>query len=305
MRLRTLLVLVFAFIAFGVSTAHAQTSPQVDKLRVAADDAMDNLRYAEALDGYQQAYAASHEPRFLYNMGRALGALGRYPEAVEKLERFRLDAPETLRARVPQLEQLIADFKRHVSTISIHANVAGARVLVRDKAVGAAPISELRVNSGSAVIEVSAEDYDTQKREVNLAEGGAQDFSFTLVKAGPTGIVVVRSTPGATSVLIDGASRGATPLEASLFPGSHMLVLTRDGYRKLSTSVVIDRGVRRELDLRLEKSPSIFTRWWFWTIVSAVVIGTGVTLGAVCVTTTTCERSADVGSIAPGKVRGP
>jgi len=295
----------FLFVLLLALPAWAQTNTQADKLKTEADAAMDGLRYSDALSGYQRAYELSHDARFLYNMGRALGALGRYPEAVERLERFRLDASDALRARVPQLDQIIADFAHKVTTIAIRANVAGARVLVRDEAVGVTPIAELRVNAGHATIEVSATDYETQRREVDLPGGDRKEITFDLVKSTPHGIVVVRSTPSASTLFIDGSARGATPFEASLDPGAHALLLAHDGFRKLATSVVIERGARRELDLRLDKNPSIFTRWWFWTIVSVAVIGAGVTLGAVCVTTTACESSPDSGTIAPGKVRGP
>ncbi len=282
------------------TSALAAPPAKVEELKAAADEAMDNLRYAEALDGDQQAYTLSHDPRFLYNMGRALGALGRYPEAVDRLERFRLDAPADLKAKVPNLEQLIADFKKHVSVLSVRSNVQGARVLVRDKAVGETPIGELKLNSGKAVVEVSADEYETQKREVDLPEGGALDLSFELVKAANVGILVVRSTPAATSTLIDGKGMGGTPLETSLIPGPHQLVLSRDGYHDLATSAVVERGRRKELDLTLEKTPSVFTRWWFWTIVG-VAIASGVVITYAAVT----ERSPDMGTIPPGQVRAP
>lgn len=281
-------------------SALAQGRPQIEHLKTSADEAMDNLRYAEALDGYQQAYGLSHDPRFLYNMGRALGALGRYPEAVDRLERFRMDAPADLRAKVPNLEQLITDFKKHVATLNVRTNVQGARVLVRDKAVGTAPVSELKLNSGHAIVEVSADDYETQKKEVDLPDGGSLELSFDLVKAANLGILVVHATPAASSTLIDGKGMGGTPLEASLAPGRHQLVLTRDGYRDLATSAVVERGRRKELDLTLEKTPSIVTRWWFWTIV-AVAVASGVVITYAALT----ERAPDSGDIPPGQVRAP
>jgi hypothetical protein len=300
-RLRALffVCLSLAMLTLG-GRAFAQSNADVEKLKISADEAMDNLRYAEALDGYQRAYGISHDARFLYNMGRALGALGQYPEAVDKLERFRVDAPADLRARVPQLEQLITDFKQHVSTLVIHCNITGARVLVREKAVGQIPLGDLRLNSGQATVEVSADDYTPQKRQVTLPDGGNLELTFDLIKASPTGILVVRSTPPATSILIDGKGFGGTPLETSLLPGSHGLLLSRDGYRDLATSAVVDRGRRRDLDLKLEKTPSILTRWWFWSIVG-VAVASAVTVGVAYST----ERSADSGTIPPGQLRGP
>ena len=303
--LRLLLVLLSWLFVAG--SAHAQSRAEIDKLKASADEAMDNLRYADALDGYKKAYELSHDARFLYNMGRALGALGDYPAAVDELERFRLDAPADLRARVPQLESLITDFKHHVSALTVTCNVPGAHVLVRAKEVGQAPLSDLRLNSGPAAIEVSADDYTTQHKDVVLPEGSTLSVNFDLVKASPLGTLLLRSVPPATSVLIDGRGMGGTPLETTLAPGSHDLLLSRDGYRDLQASAVIERGRRHELDLKLEKTPSVFSRWWFWTIVGVLVLGAAAatTTVVVCDQTTACERSPDMGSISPHIIRGP
>lgn len=307
-RLRSIFVwLAFAMAIAAPMQAWAQQKVDVEKIKAQADEAMDNLRYADALDGYQKAYSASHDPRFLYNMGRALGALGQYPEAVEKLERFKLDAPADLRARVPQLDQLLGDFRRHVSTLSVKCNVPGARVLVRSKEVGTTPLADVRLNSGPADIEVVAADYVVQRQNVTLPEGNRLDVNFELVKATSTGILIVRSEPAATSVQVDGRGFGGTPLETTVPAGVHRLILAREGYRDLATSAVVERGGRRELDLKLEKSPSVFTRWWFWTIVSTVVVAAvgGTVAAVVCANTTACERSPDPGTIAPFQVRAP
>jgi hypothetical protein len=304
-RLQVLLVLLA--LVFVTGRARAQMTPEVEKLKTSADTAMDNLRYAEALEGYQKAYGISHDPRFLYNMGRALGALGEYPEAVEKLERFQIDAPPDLKGRVAQLDQLIADFRKHVSSLTITSNVPGARVLVRAKAVGQTPINELKLNAGPAVVEIAADDYAPQRKDVVLPEGSSLTVSFDLVKASPLGVLFLRSTPPATTVTVDGRGLGGTPLETSLMPGQHSLLLSRDGYRDLSTTAVIERGRRHELDLKLEKTPSVFSRWWFWTIVGVVVVGAAAatTVAVICSQGTNCERSADMGTIPPFQVRGP
>jgi len=307
MRLRLFFVLLVLALASLGSPAWAQGKPDVAKLKATADEAMDNLRYADALDGYQKAFAASHDPRFLYNMGRALGALGQYPAAVEQLERFRMDAPADLRARVPQLEQIIADFKRHVTTLSIRCNVEGARVLVRQKEVGHTPLPDVKVDAGQAIVEVDADGYEPKRQQVDLPGGDRAELAFDLVQATQTGVLVVRATPAATSVLIDGKGLGGTPLEAALRPGAHDLLLSREGYRNLATQAIVERGVRRELDFHLEKTPSVLTRWWFWTVVGVVVAGAvaGTVTAVMCANTTACERSPDSGSIFPQQVRGP
>ena len=305
MRLRWLSTLLAVLL---LSTAAlAQSNAHVEDIKIHADQAMDGLRYADALDGYQKAYELSHDARFLYNMGRALGAMGRYPEAVVKLERFHVDASAALRARVPQLEQIIADFKQHVATLAISSNVPGARVLVRERAVGTTPLGDLEVDAGPAVVEVDADDYVPQRRDVVLPGGGRLELTFDLVKASPLGVLVVRSTPAASSVLVDGAPKGGTPLETSLMPGTHALLLSRDGFRDLATSAVVERGKRHVLDFRLEKKPGLASRPWFWTVVGVAVlaVAAGIVTAVVCEQTTACEREPDPGSILGGFIRGP
>ncbi len=135
---------------------------------------------------------------------------------------------------------------------------------------------------------------------MTLPEDNSIELVFELVKASPLGVLVVRSTPPATSVLVDRKGVGGTPLETSLLAGPHALLLARDGYRDLATSAVVERGRRRELDLRLEKTPSVLSRWWFWTIVGVAIAG-----GVVTAIAATTERPADMGTIAPYQVRGP
>lgn len=285
----------------GVARAESPADrAQAEKLKAAADEAMDNLRYADALDGYRRAYALSADPRTLYNMGRALGALGNYPEAVDQLERFQREAPATLQAKVPQLQSLIDSFRKHVSTLSLTSNVPGARVLVRDKLVGRAPITGVKLNAGAATVEVNAPDYVADRRQVTLPEGGELGLQVELRRATATGILVVHSTPGASSALVDDVAMSGTPLEVSLLPGTHRVLLRRDGYYDLSASAVVERGETRTLDLALEKAPAVYQRWWFWTAIGVVVAG-GVALTIALLT----ERPADSGDIPPGQIRGP
>src|SRR5690349_16846814 len=81
----------------------------------AGDAAMEALQYADALAAYSDAHAITRDPALLYNMGRALQALNRFPEALDKLDAFELAASPELKARVPRLPKLIAEIRQRVS----------------------------------------------------------------------------------------------------------------------------------------------------------------------------------------------
>ena len=57
----------------------AEDAARAAQMKAAGDAAMDKLRFADAVDAYQQAFTLAHEPAVLYNLGRALEGLGSYP----------------------------------------------------------------------------------------------------------------------------------------------------------------------------------------------------------------------------------
>ncbi|HEY8079528.1 MAG TPA: PEGA domain-containing protein [Labilithrix sp.] len=285
--------------------AAAQPTPgdrsQAAQLKKKGDDEMESLRYAEALADYTEAYRASGDPALLYNRARVLEALERFPEAYAELERFAKEASPSLRAKVPQLRELMKDLASRITTLTIQCNVPNARVLVRDKLVATTPLDgPIRVNAGSSSIEIVAEGYVTQKQSIELPRGGALTLEVTLIARTPTGTLAVASTPSGSDVRIDGQPIGRTPAEAELAPGNHVVLLTLDGYREKKTTAVVVEGQRKEVAIDLDKNPSVFAKWWFWTAVGVVIVG-----GVVVTYALTTEKSAGHGDIPPGQVSGP
>ena len=130
-------ILVLAAIVCASPAARAQgdaapVAPVAssDELKRKGDEALDQKRYEDALGAYEAAYALSPTPVLLYNRGRALQFLARYPEALDMIERFAEKAPPELKARVRGLADLLSDLRSKVSTITVNCETTGARVLV-------------------------------------------------------------------------------------------------------------------------------------------------------------------------------
>lgn len=285
------------------STDEAAAEEEPDEatlLKQRGDEALRTLRYAEALELYDRAYALSKSPALLYNQGRALQALRRFPDALEKLEAFRRDAPEELRARVPQLDELIAEVRGKVAVVTVTSNVKGAVVTLDQTRLGKAPIRELRVNAGGATIEVTAEGYRPFRKQVKLSGNlKTTRIAAKLEKRDKSGVLVVRSVKGAR-VVIDGKVAGNAPAEMRLQPGTHEVRVSRDGFEPETRSAVLKPTERKVITVRLEETPGITERWWFWAGVGTVVVG-----GAVLTYALLTERSPDEGDIPPGKVAAP
>jgi hypothetical protein len=261
---------------------------------------MQRLEYQAALDAYERAYAIDKNPALLYNRGRTLQALGRYPEALEQLEAFEREAPAELKARVPKLRELISEVKGRVSTLTLASNIKGARVLVRRQLVGTTPLSPIRLSSGTATIEVVADGYHPFKQTVTLPGGGQSSVHATLHSKTTTGVLEITSPIVGADVFVNGSRLGTAPAQTVLKAGEHRVLVRREGYEEAETTAVISAGRTTRLDMRLDQPPPITARWWFWTGVGVIVVG-GVVLTAALLT----EREADRGDIPPGQVSGP
>lgn len=270
------------------------------ELKDAGDQAMRRLAYGAALERYREAYAIAPDPALLYNMGRALQALGRHPEALEQMEAFARDAPPELKARVPKLDELLSELRAKVSTLELVSNVAGARVLVRRRQIGTTPLASVRLNAGTASVEVLADGYHPYKKTVKLPGGSKLRLDVTLHSKTTTGVLEVSSPVTGASVFVDGKRVGTAPVQTMLGAGEHRVLVRREGYDEAETSAVVSVGRTTRLDVPLDAPPPITGRWWFWTGVGVVVVA-----GAAITVALLTERDPDEGNIPPGQVSGP
>jgi hypothetical protein len=306
-RLVLVVAAAFAFDAGALTTVRADTpdaraahdrDPRAADLKKRGDELLDTKHYAEALAAYDEAYAITPMPALLYNRGRALQFLGRFPEALEAIERFATEAPPELRERVAGLPRLLEELRARVGELAVTSKVAGARVLVNDKQIGVTPLAPVRVASGHLAIEVFAEGYFPMRRELDLPGNGSRAVDFPLLSRDKAGLLIVNSHLSATRVSVDGVGLGRAPVEAGLVAGAHRIVAEHDGYDPTSTQVVLVAGEKRETWLDPTATPPLYARWWFWTAIGVVVVG-----GIVTYVALTTESSPPSGDYSPGLVR--
>lgn len=285
----------------STSAVAPENAEQADALKKRGDEAMDALRYGDALTAYQRAYAITKNPALLYNQARAHQALGDFAAAASLLDRFASEASPELKSRVPQLQQLMDEMRARVARLTVRCNIAGAQVLLGDRVLGTTPLgSDMRITSGRATLRVTADGYQPYKRELDLPGGGAVGVDAELVSKDSSSLLVVRSNIENATVSIDGKASGQTPIELALLAGGHAVRVERKGYDTVETQVVLAVGDRKELDINLSQPPPIYAKWWFWAGVGAVVVG-----GVVTVYALTTERGPDSGSVTPGRLSAP
>jgi hypothetical protein len=259
---------------------------------------MADFKYADALERFDAALALGGDPALYHNSGRALEMLGRYPEALERLRSFRSRATPELLAKVPNLNDLIADVERHTCLLTVTVNRPGATVRLEDVVVRKSPLDGVRVNSQKgARLVVALEGHDDDARLLDLPQGGRVSLAVELFPKDRSALLRVTSPVLGATVAVDGLSRGQAPTEARVLAGPHRIDVSAPGHDEAQRQVDLKAGEVRSLSVDLSSS-GVHKRWWFWTLVgTAVAAGAGV--GVWYAVTT--EGPADFGTIEPGQ----
>ncbi len=285
----------------AASASASSAAPTAADLKAQGDKAFDAFLYSDALRHYEAAYEISPDPALLFNRGRALQALGRYPEALTMFERFDTDAPPALRAKVPGLPKLIAEVRARVAVLRVRCNVPDAQVIVSDRVLGeAGSLGDVRLNAGAVTVRVQREGYFPVKRDVQLVGGDTATVEVSLLSKATSGVLAVAVQPSAARVSIDGKPVGNAPIELVLPAGTHDIDVTSPGYEPLRSKAVVKPDARADVRLTMRAIPPITARWWFWAGVGAVVV-TGVAIGLALTT----DREAPSGDFSPPRVSAP
>jgi hypothetical protein len=249
--------LVVALRVFATATV-AAAGPGPDELKASADAAFDRRSYAGALEQYRAALAQGGDPRIHYNVAQTLTALERYPEALLEYQAFLSEAPAgTLTAaQQEKFFALLDELKAKITRLDLRCTVPGARVLVRDKALGTTPLEgPVSVNAGPAKIEVIAEGFKPFVATVALRGGTTQAVEVPLERIDFSGTLSVHSNVPEGRTLVDGTDRGATPLVLRVDRGTHTVVVQASGYVEQRETVSVDAGGRREVSFTMRRSP--------------------------------------------------
>jgi len=290
--------------ALGATPNPANTEHESEgALLKAKGDALFRARnYLDAVAVYEQAYAASADPRVLYNQARALQALGRYGDALGVLTRFTNAAPPDLAAQLNGLDALLADLRARVCEVVVHVNEPGARVTFKDRVLGITPLSgPLLLEAGQGSLRVVKDGYFAFTREVTLRGGGSASFDVTLGSTERHARLVARSHVQGALISVDGRKLAQAPIETMLLPGPHRILAHREGYADASTQVIVDAGQSRVIDLDPIEQHPLLAQWWFWTGVG-VVAAAGSTAAVLIARD---HRAASDGNFSPSAISAP
>ena len=137
------------------------------------------------------------------------------------------------------------------TTLSVSANVTGARVLVDGRSVGKTPLEDKSLSPGTHRLRVEAEGYDAYEKRIRVESGRAVSLYVDLSEAAPSqGRLFVETTPGDARVRILNIGPGFFQ-GMDLDPGRYHVEVSSDGYETQKRWVTLSAGEDETISMRL------------------------------------------------------
>lgn len=200
-----------------------------------------DANFEAALVEFQRAYALGQNPNLLYNLGAVYESLGRFVEARDALEAYRMrGTPATVATRAAELDARLARLRERIGTLRVLIDVPGLRARLDGVEV---PVERLRaglaVSAGVRVLTLDAEGYLPREERRDITGGQTVLVDGTLPRA--RGALDLRADVPAAQVIVDGRPAGETPLAEplSLEVGEHEVRLQRAGYTPFTRRVTV------------------------------------------------------------------
>jgi hypothetical protein len=130
----------------------------------------------------------------------------------------------------------------------------------------------LLLDPGAHVLTLSRAGFATAIVNKSFVPGSKKKLTLQLDKLPAT--LSIRSSPKSAIVSVDDKDMGPTPVEVLRPAGEHAIVVEREGFLPYEARLNVEPGQQLNIHAKLvEDSPTVFERWWFWTIAGTVVTG--------------------------------
>jgi hypothetical protein len=140
-----------------------------------------------ALETFRRANALTPSPRIRAQVALAEQALGQWASADTDLRAaLREENDPWIQRNRASLEAALTSIGSRLATVELSCNHAGATLLINGREVGTFPLAQpLRLESGSAALEVRMQGYRTIRRTIDVEGGRSFRENFALVALNP------------------------------------------------------------------------------------------------------------------------
>lgn len=211
-----------------------------------------------ALVEFQRAHELTGHPVVLYNLALVHAALGDAASAVAALEKLRAAGMSELGPeRAARAEQVFQEQLRRVGELEVKVNVERASIQLNNVDVATTPTQPLRVTAGTHLLSVLAPGHEPRRLNVSVPGNARQVVEVELkpLEQALARLTLTTNVPD-VQVTAGGDPVGRTPFAANLAfkPGTHDLLLERQGYVPVRRQVTLHAGSEGELDIELTPS---------------------------------------------------
>ena len=307
-----LVVCAQAFAQTPPTPAPQPPPPQPAPADPAADEAKRHFQQGVALfnDGnftaalaeFEQAYKLRPAPFVLYNIALTQKSLFRYSDAIATLERFLSESTDLTAEKRAEATTIITELKALLADVTIEITPPGASISVDGRVVGQSPLGKpVAIAAGSHKLEVTADGYEPQKRDLLVTAGVPIRISLELKAIPKTGKVRINSRVPGAIVSVDGKAIGPAPVEVELDAGGHRLEVVADNYQTKREELVVAAGQTRQIEVSLDRvarpKKAWYKNWYVWGGAAAVLGGVAVCGLAGCFDT---QQGPIEGTLSPG-----
>src|SRR3569623_320318 len=240
-----------------------------------------------ALAEFRGAYGISGEPVVLYNVGLTFKALFRYAEAIDVLERYLAESAAhghpVAKERRAEVETLVNEMRSLLADVTVVLSPAEATLHIDGRPTTLGVDGGVKLPAGTHVLEASAPDHVSARREITVVAGTPQSVPLELAAVPHTGNVPINASQIGAHIAVDGRDLGASPVTVELGAGGHQVVVTAPGYMPGRSELAVAPGQSRTVTIVLEMPPApepapFYHKWWFWTGAAEVAAATVTTI---------------------------
>ncbi len=280
------LTLVLSLVSMTVATttlpsvACAQTAPRdpAAEARTLFDQGVANAdggRYAEAITAFERSYALRASPVVLHNLAMAYRGVGRLLEAIQTFERFFQNPGTRITAeRLAELRREFEALRGEVPALNFAVSPANARLSIDGREVTDAR-DRVQVDPGEHAVEVSLDDYVTQRITVTAERSSHRSVQLQLVQSPADAQLLVESNVERAAISLDGRNVGQQRVSVHADPGDHEVTVNAAGYRPVTRRVTVGRHGTVRVDMIMQRVEGV--RGW----IVGLSIGGAVAVGAV------------------------
>jgi hypothetical protein len=214
----------------------------------------------------------------LYNIGLTQKALFHYNEAIDSLQEYAAKDKKIKPDQQKQVQQLISEMRALLAQVTINVIPDGATIKLDDRAIGQAPMKPYGIAAGNHKIDISAEGYQPQNKEILISAGQPQTINFKLEAIPKSGKAHITANQPLSEVKIDDKVVGMAPVDVELPIGGHQIEVTAKGYQPYRGELVVAGGQVRDVKVTLELPPAPqrgkwYKQWYVWVPVGVVAAG--------------------------------